>query len=543
MITSCGHSGAGSEHTSSPTFTGGLCGFLVFAFSLSALHAAPPNVTALSPSGACRGTTATMTAVGTFDTWPVKSWCDSPSVSVIAGKDKGQFTVAVAADALPGVKGIRFYDDAGASALRPFVVGTLPEIHEVEPNDKPDPKSPVRLPAVVNGSLGKSGDVDVFAVLVKKGDTLVASLVANETLRSPLDAILQLLAPNGEVLSQNHDARGLDPEFAFTAPADGTYFVRLFAFPSTPDSSIRHFGSASSVYRLTLTTGEFVETVTPFAVERGQSATVTLRGWNLKRSTFDLGRDGDHVTGGRTAYVVREPHACYDRSEHDDSTSIVPPFTLTGRVGSPGPRSVVRVQSPAGTPLALTLDAATVGSPLTPKVIVTGAKGNVLARAEPTTPNAPVSVIVTPPSAEPFVIEVKDLYGSSDPRHFYRLRLVPVVPNLAATVAVDRFTLTVGTPLDVPITLVKTEKWDGPVVPYVEGLPPGVTAEPGPAADAKSVTLRLHATAAGFNGPVRIGVVSARPAILRRDATPPRAEFPSSPASVWLTVLPVPRKS
>ena len=38
---------------------------------------------------------------------------------------------------------LRLYDEEGATALRPFVVGTLPEIVEAEPND--DPKRPQRL--------------------------------------------------------------------------------------------------------------------------------------------------------------------------------------------------------------------------------------------------------------------------------------------------------------------------------------------------------------------------------------------------------------
>jgi hypothetical protein len=510
---------------------------MIFGLLATAAPAAPPAVTALSPPGACRGTTVSVTAVGTFDVWPAKVWSDSPSVSASAEKDKGQFRITVAPGATPGVAWLRFFDDSGASALRPFVVGTLPERIETEPNDKPDAKSPVAMPAVVNGTLGKGGDVDVFAVAVKKGDTLVASVVANETLRSPVDAILQLLAPNGEVLAPNHDARGLDPELALTVPIDGTYFVRLFAFPSTPDSSIRHFGSASSVYRLTLTTGEFVETATPFAVERDKPATATLHGRNLKRPTFDLGRDGDRVPLGRTHVLVREPHPCFDRSGGDDPAPLAPPFTLTGAVAAAGQSSVVRVQAPAGKPVSVSLDAAAVGSSLTPVVTVIGPKNAVLARAEPPRPNETVTATVTPPTAEPFAIDVKDLFGTAGPRHVYRLRVVPVVPDLAATVAADRLTLTVGTPLDVPIALVKSNKWDGPVVPFVDGLPPGVTAEPGPVADGKSVSLRLRGSAAGFNGPVRVGVVSPGSNVTRRGAAPPRTEFPDAPNQVWLTVV------
>ena len=49
----------------------------------------------------------------------------------------------------------------------------------------------------------------------------------------------------------------------FQAPDDGTYVVRLFAFPSVPDASVRFAGGERFIYRLTLTTGAFV-TMKPF---------------------------------------------------------------------------------------------------------------------------------------------------------------------------------------------------------------------------------------------------------------------------------------
>ena len=90
---------------------------------------------------------------------------------------------------------------------------------------------------------------------MKKGQTLVASLEANRTLRSPMDAMLQIVSADGFVLDENNDFHGLDPQIAFTAKKDGTYIARVYAFPSSPDSSIRFFGSDACIYRLTLTTG------------------------------------------------------------------------------------------------------------------------------------------------------------------------------------------------------------------------------------------------------------------------------------------------
>ena len=202
----------------------------------SALIAAPPKLDYLFPAGAQRGTTVEITAAGTFGRWPVKAHVEGAGVEVKAAKTSGKLVVTVAKDAEPGVYWIRLYDDEGATTARPFIVGMLPEVMEQEPND--DPKKPQVLPQssiVVNGRLDKPGDVDTFAVKLTKGQTLVASVEANRILRSPMDGVLQILSADGFVLEQNDDYHGLDPQIAFAVPKDGSYLVRVFAFPSVPD--------------------------------------------------------------------------------------------------------------------------------------------------------------------------------------------------------------------------------------------------------------------------------------------------------------------
>jgi hypothetical protein len=68
---------------------------------------------------------------------------------------------------------------------------------------------------------------------------------------------------------------------SFEAPATGPYIVRLFAFPSTPDSSIRFAGGSAFVYRLTLTTGGYLDYAFPLAVGRDGPQTVKAIGWNI----------------------------------------------------------------------------------------------------------------------------------------------------------------------------------------------------------------------------------------------------------------------
>jgi hypothetical protein len=177
--------------------------------------------------------------------------------------------------------------------------------------------------AVVNGRLGRGGDVDHFVVSLKQGQTLVASLGAHELLGSPMDAVLFVVSPAGGQLAYNHDQRGLDPELVFTAPAAGDYLVRVLAFPSAPNSTIGLAGGDPYVYRLTLTTGGFVDYAWPLAVTRARESLVQLVGWNVPESlaAVTLKAEGEQHTiadaqlGNRTE---RRGRSAGDRAAGDD---------------------------------------------------------------------------------------------------------------------------------------------------------------------------------------------------------------------------------
>ncbi len=515
--------------------------FLFFSLlMLPCARAAPPDVTALTPAGAERGKTVAVTAVGTFEKWPVDAWSSSAHIVVKAEKEKGKFAVSVANDAPLGPVWLRFFDGAGASQLKRFIVGGLPEIQETEPNDDAKTAPIVPLPNVVNGGLSKAGDVDCFRISLKKGQTLAASLEAHRTLRSPMDAVLQLLSNTGEVLEQNHDARGLDPELNFSAPADGEFVVRLFAFPSQPDSNIRHFGSAACVYRLTLTAGEFLDFATPLAVERNRESTLALSGWNLKGKEFKLGKADEFVGIAHPFPIARETHPCYDLDRADDKP-LSPPFSATGRVRKAGEPSVTRIAGTAKRALAIRLESASLGLSLNPMLKIADAAGKQIHLAEPAEFGRDLETVFAPPSDGGYSIEVRDLFKTAGPRHLYRLRVTPADPDVELKLAADRFELTVGTPLDMSISVDPKNGFEGELVPFAEGLPEGVAVSVAPAPakpDKKTMALRFTATKAGIGGPIRIGAAKKGEGGFRRTAVALLSEHEQTTSNIWLTVSP-----
>ena len=493
------------------------------------------------PAGAARGTTARVTAAGTFPTWPVRVWASDPAVTGTADAEKGSLKLTVGRDAKPGLCWLRLFDRAGgASPLRPFVVGVLPDVAEAEPNDMPSKPQRISDPAVVNGKLAKNGDVDCFAVEMAKGHTLVASVEAHTALRSPMDAVLQIVSPHGAVLEQNHDHDGLDPRLAFTAPAAGTYLVRLFAFPAEPDSSIRHFGSEACVYRLTVTTGGFVEAFTPLAVEAGKKQLLALRGWNLTKPSHRLSGRADHFVAAQAANggtARRELHPCFDLTRGPTPEALAPPFTVTGRVSVPGEPAVVPFTAEKGTPLTVRVDVPS-PLPLRPVVRLTDATGKLLATAEPAKLAADCEATFTPTVAGLVRIEVRDLYRAGGQEYDFLLRVTPNVRDFAPTVTTDRLIVVAGKPFDVSVTVGGKHGFADELTWTVEGLPPTVTfrpVEPAGKAKANAIVLRFESETPGFGGPVRIVAATKSQT---RTATAKLADFETTTTDMWLTVAP-----
>ncbi len=526
-----------------------LCLFVLICGCLSSsVLAAPPAITYLYPAGAQRGTTVEVTAAGTLDA-STKVWASGKGVTVEPTKDKGKLKITVAKDAVPGTYWLRAYNDDGASGLRPFIVGTLPEVMEKEPND--DFKKPHVLnesSVVINGKLEKNGDVDCFAVILKKGQTLVASLEAHNTLRSPMDAMLQVLSADGFVLDENNDFHGLDPQLAFTAKKDATYIARVYAFPAAPDASIRYFGSDACVYRLTLTTGAFADFAIPLAVGPDRLS-VSLEGWNLAQGPqmlIPLQSPGESHTIAFDAQIANplrlrvEPHRVAVHlgrvpDERKPSPPFTPPFSVSSRVEKETTQDI-SFRGKKGQALSIQAESRSIGLALNPVVFIYDADGKQLAKAEPAKLNGDTALSFIPAQDGVFNVFVANLYSGSDPRYAFLLRVLSE-PDYDLSVAADRFTITPGKPTMIAVKVNRVRSFTKPVEVVAEGLPEGVKVEvTAPAKpDPNTVTLSLTADKPVSGSFRLVGKVKDEPK-LTRVARFAIVEFDETTADLWLTV-------
>lgn len=117
----------------------------------------------------------------------------------------------------------------------PFVVDTLPDVAEQEPNNAIAAAQPIELPAIINGRIDRADDWDVFQITGKANETIVAEVQAR-WLESPLDSAIKLTTADGRLLAFNDDHEDLtagvnthhaDSYLLAKLPADGTYYLHI----------------------------------------------------------------------------------------------------------------------------------------------------------------------------------------------------------------------------------------------------------------------------------------------------------------------------
>lgn len=524
---------------------------LCFGHVGNADAADPPTIERLFPPGGQRGTTVEAALRGAAGDGTLQVWSDHSALKFAFSEKRDTATIEVSADATPGLHWVRFFNEFGATDPRPFVVGLIPEVAEAEPNNAPDQAQLLEHAATtVNGVLEKNGDVDVYQLHVAEHCTLVASVVARQDLGSPIDAVVELLNKDGVIVAANDDDHGMDPLATVDVAEEGNYFVRVYAFPSEPNSSIRFAGSDSSVYRLTISNGPVVSHTIPAAISQNAASTVTLHGWNLSEATQQVAISATEGSAAMISESLTLPFAVPTSefptwSEPDlSSQPLVVPATVTGTISAPGETDAYTFSGSKGTSLTISAAARALNSLLDPVISVTSDDGKELKEADDRSrDDLDAETEFTIPADGTYRVTVSDRYGHGGTRYFYLLTCRETAPSFAATVKATSFVMAAGEALEIPVSLSRDKGFDSPLTVSIEGLPEGILAEPAvsePKGDSsKSVTLTIRRSEnmdVPFQGAFRIRC--QRPdqsaAIF---TTAPIAGSGHATADLWLTVI------
>ena len=508
------------------------------------------------------GTTVEVQLTGKFPEGPLSFWSNLPGVDWQTRIVEGQkdlylaATAAIAADAVPGVRFLRLYNDHGASKLHRFVIGTIPEINEQEPNDLLSSLA-VQLadPVLINGVLQKRSDVDHFRVLVPAGRTLVATIDAQRGLSSPLDACLQLVNNRGTVLSQNLDYYGLDPQLVWASPdnaesADNEVIIRVFGFPASPDSSISLAGGDDYAYRLTLATGSYLQAAIPMALDASKPTPVQLLGYNLPEELRERTLNApngqanlifaDPALIGSLSFPISQIPLLTESSKRSAPAApvvVTLPVCLNGRIAEASERDTYRFTTTKELKWRIRVESRSLGYPLDPLIVIEDIIHKEIKRADDSGNAVDPDFVWQAPADGEYVLTLSDLNRDGGEFYIYRVWIEPETPDVDLRIAEAQYTGKVAEPLEIAVTINRRGGFKQPVICQGEGLPDVVTCDAITSAtegDTEKLVKLIFKSTAPWSGPVRIGGKFDAPSTKPRIATTNLEQL----EQFWLTFLP-----
>jgi dipeptidyl aminopeptidase/acylaminoacyl peptidase len=250
-----------------------------------------------------------------------------------------------------------------------------PPIVESEPNESPRTGQTVKLPATINGSIGRAGDVDYYRFEAKAGQEV--GVQVQPAAAAKLEPVLQVIDADGRVLTES--TTGL---LGLACPKAGSYALGI------RDRDYR--GDPGMKYVLTLGDLPVVTGVFPLGLQRGTEADIHLEGVNLGASrTVRLRVPAEAAPGSRLPVpvakgVLGSPTVLVDEYPQVTATStaatIPVPGTANGRIEQPGATQTWSFAAKKGQRLLLEVNASRAGSPLDSVIEIRDAEGHPLPR-------------------------------------------------------------------------------------------------------------------------------------------------------------------
>ena len=491
--------------------------FIAIGLVSTVVQAAAPSVTHLYPWGLQQGTTEEITVQGSWTKWPLEVAGELPVGLEINPLEKaGKLSVATSTKVRAGVYHFRLFDGEGATKVIPLIVGAVPELREKEPNGNPGEGNQVTLPAVINGQLKESADVDIFLVDLAESETLSLLLVANNILGVAMDAIIQVCDSRGFVLAQNDDERGLDPQLSYTAKRTGMVQVRIFAFPEATNSTIAFSSNADYVYRLTATTKRLLDFCLPLSVS-AEAVDLQLQGTGFAiESLHWIGAvEMPYVSLAGvpgTVYVpltARNVVVATQQSSIESPQVVVLPASISGVIEQREDQDVFLFENlQKGESLVVDLFARSLGFPTDPLVEIYDNTGKLLStQDDKDRATRDPAFTYKIPADGAYQIRIRDLHREGGPRYAYRMEVAKLQPSVKLTLESGEF-VKLGEKLEIEVAISRLGGFADELLIDIDGLPEGVSIEAvksaGSGDSSKKVKLVLTGKWPLFSVPIRI---------------------------------------
>ncbi|MCA9123410.1 MAG: PPC domain-containing protein [Planctomycetaceae bacterium] len=466
-----------------------------------------PSVSYIFPAGGQRGTTVDFHVGGHYlhDACPFEMlgpgvtasqtllradttlWFEGPVIPLPDSQSKEDYpwaqngTVSIAVDAPLGFRRWRVWTSQGVTESMKFVIGDLPEIIEQEVDGDPIPTQ-VELPVTINGRMFPREDIDIWTFQAKAGTSYTCEVMANR-LGSPLDSRIAVFDPQGNLIAENVDGKGVDSLLRFVALEDGDYAVHIHDINF---DGLQHF-----VYRLTITDQPYVDQVYPLGGRRGAKTEFRLLGQAVPDEAVAITLDEAVESSQREQFIIdghRTNECSIELSNHPEviergareSDTLSVPAVMNGCIEQPGEIDSWWITLIKGEQISFSVHAAKLGSMLDSVLRIYDESGAELASNDDAGDGRIDSALnYTATSDGRFRITVQDAFDTRGGNRFaYRLYAEPsgdAVPDFALQLPVDALTIERGTEVKLKVTATRTGKFEGAITLDAGVLPQGLS--------------------------------------------------------------------
>ncbi|MCA9084277.1 MAG: PPC domain-containing protein [Planctomycetaceae bacterium] len=464
--------------------------------SASQLHAQSvclpaPRLLTITPMGGQVGTTVEVTIAGdNFEDVEELIFSHPGITAVPVRNDAGvpvanRFTVNIAADCPAGIHEARTMTRLGVSSSRVFSVGTLPEVVQTAGNTSLEKAMTLTVNSLCNGAVTKQA-VDYYSFEAQKDQRVVVDCAARGV-DSKMYPVLVVADEKGNDLQVERRGGAVD----FTAPADGTYVVKVHDL--TFDGGPYHF------YRLVLQSLEADQRI----VRQPSTRSVSACSWPPE---------------GLAAVAATTEAEAGGTAEEQAPQQVTLPCDISGRFYPAADVDQFEFAAKKGDVWWVEVASERLGRPTDPAVLVQqvireGEQEKLVDVVELSDIDSPVKVSSNgysydgPPynAGSPDVlgkVEIKedgvyrltlsDLLGGTrtDPDNIYRLIVRKAAPDFAIAAWAlhmnlrngDRNALSKpaalrgGATMPMEVVVIRRDGFDGAIDLQLEGLPEGVTA-------------------------------------------------------------------
>ena len=462
-----------------------------------------PEIDYLFPPGAQRGTQAEIMLTGKFMPGPCEITTAGRGLSTESTGVTDRVVLNLAADAELGVHELRISSAQGGSPPFPFLVGDIPEVTRQNSRERMKPK----LPVTINARLEQDRDIHEYSLPLSAGQQIVCAAVTG-AFGSPVDATMRLLDSGGQIVGKSFDNRSADELLVYRAVTAGEFTLQFFDFSLS--------GSERHIYRLTLTDGPWLDYAFPAGITRGKQTEVTLYGWNLpgpdgrtmqqtitaeEAGPLDVSLPG--AITQLTLNVTEEPSHLETEPNNspEEAEQITSPVAIYGRLQEPEDTDCFAFSAKKGDKLLVELAATNLQSPLDGVLSIVDEAGKSLQEVDDGKTSRDPSITFTAPADGKFFISLRDRSLRGGEEYFYRLRITPPKPDVAARIDVASFALPSGETAKLPIKVQRTGGFEGELEVVPVHLPSGLTASPQDVPKGAAATVQMEITAAEKLGP------------------------------------------